>query len=77
MAIICEVALTGKRLLGVKRVAAKLDRSTRWISATLAAGRFPAPVRLGTRGVRWIEAEIDQWIDALALDRAPVITGSR
>ena len=77
MVSILEVAPMGRRLLGVKRVAAKLDRSTRWIWSALAAGRFPAPVRLGTRGVRWIEAEIDQWIDALALDRAPVITGSR
>ncbi|MCY4399683.1 MAG: AlpA family phage regulatory protein [Gemmatimonadetes bacterium] len=37
-----------------------LSRST--IYVRLAEGRFPEPVRLGPRGVGWIESEIDAWM---------------
>ena len=39
-----------------------LKRST--IYAKVAAGEFPAPVRLGTRAVGWIESEICQWLES-------------
>ena len=37
-----------------------LGRSTvyRWMDE----GRFPKPVRLGSRSVAWIEHEIDEWL---------------
>ena len=38
----------------------KLSRST--IYALKAVGLFPQPVRVGTHAVRWISAELDDWI---------------
>ncbi|MCY4635418.1 MAG: AlpA family phage regulatory protein [Acidobacteria bacterium] len=50
------------RLLRVSEVQARtsLGRSTiyRWA----AEGRFPAPIWLSERVVRWIEAEVDEWV---------------
>ena len=49
------------RFLRVSEVQARtsLGRSTiyRW----MAEGRFPRPVRLSARVVRWVEAEVDAW----------------
>ena len=39
-----------------------LKRST--IYAKVAAGDFPAPIRLGLRSVGWVEAEIEGWLQA-------------
>lgn len=36
-----------------------LSRSS--IYAMIQEGRFPAPVRIGTRGVAWRSEEIDDW----------------
>ncbi|MXY48632.1 MAG: AlpA family phage regulatory protein [Gemmatimonadetes bacterium] len=38
-----------------------ISRSTllRWVES----GRFPKPVRLGERSLRWYEDEITSWID--------------
>lgn len=51
------------RFLRVSEVQARtsLGRSTiyRWS----AEGRFPAPVSLGGRVARWIEAEVEAWLD--------------
>ncbi|MBO1110675.1 helix-turn-helix transcriptional regulator [Bordetella petrii] len=30
----------------------------------ISAGEFPAPVKIGTRAVAWVEEEIDAWIEA-------------
>ena len=50
------------RFLRVSEVQARtgLGRSTiyRWS----AEGRFPRPVRLSGRAVRWVEAEVDEWV---------------
>ena len=50
------------RLLRISQVQARtgLGRSTiyRWA----AEGRFPAPVRLGGRVARWVEAEVEEWV---------------
>ncbi len=50
------------RFLRVSEVQARtsLGRSTiyRWSGE----GRFPAPVALGGRVARWIEAEVDEWV---------------
>lgn len=38
------------------------------IYAEIAAGRFPAPVKLG-RSSRWPESEVDAWIEARKRER--------
>lgn len=37
-----------------------LSRST--LYAMIAEGRFPAPVKLGTRAVGWREADLNEWL---------------
>ena len=58
------------RFLRISEVQARtgLGRST--IYEWSADGRFPAPVRLGGRALRWIESEIDAWLrDRIAESR--------
>lgn len=62
----------GQRLLDVRRVSRKVARSPRWVWSVTAAREFPQPIRVGLRGTRWIEQEIDGWIDALARGRKAV-----
>ncbi|MFH0983722.1 MAG: AlpA family phage regulatory protein [Planctomycetota bacterium] len=51
------------RLLNVRQVAAALGLSARQIYKLVAAGRFPAPIRLA-RSVRWSEAVIVRFVEA-------------
>jgi prophage regulatory protein len=39
-----------------------LSRST--IYLLISRGTFPRPVSLGARSVAWIEADVDDWIEA-------------
>ena len=39
-----------------------LTRSS--IYAEMAAGRFPKPLRVASKAVRWKESEIVQWMDS-------------
>ena len=50
------------RLLDVNAVAERLSVSPRAVWKWLAAGRLPAPVRIG-RSVRWRERDLDRFID--------------
>jgi prophage regulatory protein len=56
-------------ILRRKQVEARtgLKRST--IYAKVAAGEFPAPIRLGARAVGWLEAEIQQWLTSRVAER--------
>lgn len=38
-----------------------IPRST--LYAKIAAGDFPAPIKIGQRSVGWIEAEVHEWLD--------------
>lgn len=40
----------------------QLSRSS--IYAGVAAGTFPAPVRIGARAVAWRVANVEKWLDA-------------
>ncbi len=61
------------KLIDVKGVAERLGVSARQVWKLAAAGRLPAPVRLG-RSVRWRESDIADFIrvgcDMQALDAA-------
>lgn len=46
-----------------------LARST--LYAAIAAGKFPAPIRLGARSVGWLADEVDGWLaERIAASRA-------
>lgn len=34
-----------------------------WIYKLISQGRFPQPVKIGTRAIAFIESEIDEWIN--------------
>ena len=37
-----------------------IPRST--LYAKIAAGNFPAPIKIGQRSVGWLEAEVNEWL---------------
>ncbi len=39
------------------------NKSKSSIYADISAGTFPAPIKIGSRAVGWIESEIDEWIE--------------
>jgi prophage regulatory protein len=51
-------------IISRKGVQARTGLSRSTIYAYMAAGKFPTPIKLGLRGVGWINSEISQWIDA-------------
>ena len=48
-------------LLRRVEVEARLGVSRSWIYCEMRAGRFPEPVRIGRRAVRWRVADLDAW----------------
>lgn len=50
------------RLLRLPEVLSRVGLSKSTIYARVAAGSFPASVRLGEKSVAWIEADVEAWI---------------
>lgn len=50
--------------LSLKNVAAKLDCSTSSVKKWVKLNGFPQPVRMFDNDPRWIEAEVDAWVDS-------------
>ena len=55
----------GDRLLTVTEVCQLTKISRAMVYTEMSAGRFPRPVRLGTKAVRWRVSDLDQWIESL------------
>ena len=55
--------ISHEKLLGRKKVEQRIDKRKSWIYREIAAGNFPAPVKIGPRSVAWVESEIDAWIN--------------
>ena len=55
--------MTKHKLMTCKEVtdAVRLHRST--IYRLMGAGLFPAPLKIGPKSVRWVAAEVDQWLE--------------
>jgi len=56
------------KLLNASTVGEMLSLSKRQIFRLKSCGKIPAPVKIGG-SVRWIESEINQWIQVGAPDR--------
>ncbi|HHT8972210.1 TPA: helix-turn-helix transcriptional regulator [Burkholderia cenocepacia] len=54
-----------ERLLRFPEVRARIGLSKTEIYRRIAAGTFPAGVRLGARAVAWRESAVEAWIRAL------------
>lgn len=52
------------RLLHHRQVQRRAGISRSSIYRLMALGRFPAPIRIGLRAVRWSENEIENWISS-------------
>lgn len=50
-----------QRLIGIREVARRLGISKRTVERFVERGTIKKPIRVG-RQIRWIEAEIDEWI---------------
>jgi len=60
------------KILRQPEVTAKTGRSRTRIYADVAAGSFPAPMKLGPEGARavgWLESEVDDWIATRLAER--------
>lgn len=61
-----EAPAKPRRLLPLAQVEDRVGLRKTAIYDRIARGEFPRPVRLGPQTVRWVENEIDEWIDASA-----------
>ncbi|MDE0388009.1 MAG: AlpA family phage regulatory protein [Rhodospirillales bacterium] len=50
-----------RKLLRREEVEERFGLSRSWIYSEMRAGRFPEPVRIGKRAVRWRVADLDEW----------------
>jgi prophage regulatory protein len=59
------------RVLGYRGLKEKkgIPFSRQWIVKLVALGKFPAPIKLGEQSVAFVEAEIDEWLDARIRER--------
>jgi prophage regulatory protein len=60
--------MSDKRLIDLPEVTRKTGLKRTAIYERMASGHFPKPCKLGTAS-RWLESEIDQWIDQLVAER--------
>lgn len=56
-----STAVTPSRLLRRAEVLARVGMAKSTLYLRISAGKFPKPVHLGS-SVRWVESEIDSWI---------------
>lgn len=61
--------IAGRRVLREPVVEGVTGLSASTIDREVAAGRFPAPIRLTPRAKGWLESEIDAWLEARVADR--------
>ena len=52
------------RLIRISQVLAVVPMCRSWIYHQVQKGLFPPPVAIGARAVAWIDAEVDQVMDA-------------
>jgi prophage regulatory protein len=58
------------RIIPANRLSDKgITFSREWVRQLVAAGRFPKPVKLGTKRRGFVESEIDEWLRARAAER--------
>ena len=50
-----------QELLRREEVEQRFGVSRSWIYCEMRAGRFPEPVRIGKRAVRWKAVDLDEW----------------
>lgn len=51
------------RLIKMPEVMHRTANGKAWIYRLIAQGRFPQPVKIGSRSIAFVESEIDAWIE--------------
>lgn len=46
------------------RVAATIGMGRLWIYLAVQEGRFPAPIRIGSRAIGWKRSDVLAWLDS-------------
>lgn len=46
------------------RVAATIGMGRSWIYLAVQEGRFPAPIRIGSRAIGWKRSDVLAWLDS-------------
>lgn len=64
------------RILRLEAVLDKTGLSRSLIYQLVSEGNFPCQIRLGLRSVGWIEAEVDDWINARIAESRKVTSGA-
>ncbi|AIA69718.1 AlpA family transcriptional regulator [Pectobacterium atrosepticum] len=52
-----------KRFIRLPEVLERTGFCKAWIYRLISRGEFPAPIKTGDRAIRFVESEIDAWID--------------
>lgn len=52
-----------KRLVKMPEVMHRTGNGKAWIYRLISQGRFPKPIKIGSRSIAFIESEIDEWIN--------------
>ncbi|EQA9898209.1 helix-turn-helix transcriptional regulator [Escherichia coli] len=50
-------------LIRLTEVQRRTGYSKAWIYRLMGQGKFPAPVKIGSRAIAFVESEIDEWIN--------------
>lgn len=53
-----------RELLRREEVEERFGLSRSWIYREMRAGRFPEPVKIGERAVRWRVSDLDEWAES-------------
>ncbi|ENJ4495656.1 AlpA family transcriptional regulator [Citrobacter freundii] len=53
------------RLIRLTEVMNRTGYCKAWIYRLIKDGKFPTPVKIGTRAVAFVESEIDAWIQSV------------
>ena len=56
---------TNQSLIRLPEVLKRTGFGKAWIYRLIKDGKFPAPVKIGTRAVAFVESEIDAWIQSV------------
>ena len=62
--IFLEASMTHQILITRQDVETLTGFKKAFIYREMKAGKFPRPVRIGPKAVRWVEAEIREWTEA-------------
>lgn len=50
-------------LVTLQQVREITGMSRTWVYSASKEGRFPKPIRLGAKSIRWLAEDIDRWIE--------------